>query len=1040
MSEPALRSFPSGAIERSLEALRVTKPSPEDEALQDSRRRLREAAALLVAFDPTTLRPTEPDRTFDTRARVRFLADCAPVEDATAASGWAITSGVRTLTLQGMKASNDEATRRNLRAALDANQERPDTVAQRLVEQVVNGALPALKTLSRDQLVALRAIAEWLSGVLEELPPAYVVARFLGRAELLAPLVRLGGEVFVGRDDEMQRLADHVGALRIDASDGAFTFLLRHSRRLASSVLTGLGGQRRPLFLHGPGGVGKSTLLARFILSHAADEDISLPFAVLDVDRPAVEPLRPLTFLIEALSQLQLQLDRLQEPASALSASILDSMDGQETSALESIQDDTPELIERFARLVVPQLGDCPLLFVVDTFEEVQFLGEEVVGIVFRFLTELQRVIPQARIVISGRVVPEGQSVYQVELSDLPTAKAEELVSTVIAQQTGTAPAADVARAVVGEVGSNPMVLRLAARLAAEQDFEALRDAAGRNWLRRVRNEAQQARLFGRILGHLHGPGLNDLTFPGILVRRLTADVIRDVLAVPCNLNMSDPTTADDLIKRLRKEVSLVTYDAADGSLRYKPEIRRAMLEAMDEATVPQDTQHDINDRAVLYWSGRSGPIARAEELYHRLRLDQPRDILDERWSADAASLLRGAFGELPPAAETWLANKMGVTLDRGLRAQTDQADWEMQAARAAQRLLESGQPEPALKAMRERSERREGSPLYALEGRALYALDRLDEAQSRLNAGLDAAERIGDVPAEVELRLLLALIFERLDRLDDADREARAAASSAMTAGLRDPSLRAEIRLLRLERLRDSEIEPDARREVARRLGNAEYRPLRNDSALLRDAAAELGDVDAALLDIALTTIGPDVLRGASRPLLERLLAKSANMSEAEIRSAIEANSRRLAQLIIRNFSPQRVNGQQDLIGDVVLAFREACDRAVQRRKVPGSSDSRLSKASRMLSGSELRRLDDLIIRYFPRQELARILDLYLSRRIDEYARGDQPHQQAVVELLMAANTEGWWPDLLDALRKANPNPELLRALDELSRHQLQA
>ena len=62
-----------------------------------------------------------------------------------------------------------------------------------------------------------------------------------------------------------------------------------------------------PLFVFGPGGVGKSTLVARFVLVHVEADD--LPIAYLDIDRPMIRPEHPQTLLLDAIGQLQPQLD-----------------------------------------------------------------------------------------------------------------------------------------------------------------------------------------------------------------------------------------------------------------------------------------------------------------------------------------------------------------------------------------------------------------------------------------------------------------------------------------------------------------------------------------------------------------------------------------------------------------------------------------------------------------------------------------------------------------------------------------------------------
>src|SRR6185312_15760758 len=66
--------------------------------------------------------------------------------------------------------------------------------------------------------------------------------------------------------------------------------------------------ERPPLFINGPGGCGKSTLIGKFILNHVTVEQGSrFPFAYLDFDRVGLLPEEPITLLFEIMRQLAIQ-------------------------------------------------------------------------------------------------------------------------------------------------------------------------------------------------------------------------------------------------------------------------------------------------------------------------------------------------------------------------------------------------------------------------------------------------------------------------------------------------------------------------------------------------------------------------------------------------------------------------------------------------------------------------------------------------------------------------------------------------------------
>jgi len=80
-----------------------------------------------------------------------------------------------------------------------------------------------------------------------------------------------------------------------------------------------------PMVIYGPGGIGKSTLLAKFILEHAEaaqqkKEGEVFSWIYLDFDRPVVMAEGPASLLFEAVYQLETQFEDLRESGSKLPA------------------------------------------------------------------------------------------------------------------------------------------------------------------------------------------------------------------------------------------------------------------------------------------------------------------------------------------------------------------------------------------------------------------------------------------------------------------------------------------------------------------------------------------------------------------------------------------------------------------------------------------------------------------------------------------------------------------------------------------------
>src|SRR5207302_5892729 len=93
--------------------------------------------------------------------------------------------------------------------------------------------------------------------------------------------------------------------------------------------------------------------------------------------------------------------------------------------------------------------------------------------------------------------------------------------------------------------------------------------------------ELRRAVLYDRFLSHIEDSRVQRLAHPGLVLRRVTADLVRLVLAGPCGLGEIDATTATELIEKLADEIWLVRR-TPDG-LRHQPDVRRAMLRMMSE-------------------------------------------------------------------------------------------------------------------------------------------------------------------------------------------------------------------------------------------------------------------------------------------------------------------------------------------------------------------------------------------------------------------------------------------------------------------------
>jgi len=461
----------------------------------------RAAAAMLASFELEGLRPFQGDPSPE--VRTQLLVECDVFSSDRGHSRWSLRTQVRQTTLLRLFENGW------LDAALRANPTRDDSPTQRMFEQCidVSGSPPPLPHTLEDA-AAMLEVSYWLQAVPQlwgRIPPRDSIREVIAREQLLEPFRSLVGDHFAGRIAELATLSDYVGVL--DAS-GLGEKLVRVFEYVFSIT------ERPPLFVVGPGGSGKSTLIAKFVLDHAETAaHAQFPFAYLDFDRMALRPEEPVTLLLDAMRQLAIQYpeatksykEKLSEWTTYVSpqqeeqagvaeedvseASVGDSMISApsaekepatvESSLVPSSEDGTEampalgpserlDLLQQFANFVQglqPNETNKPLLLVLDTFEEVQFRSSASEDDVFDFLSQLQPLIPRLRTVICGRteIVSTQFKVRELKLEnfDEPAAVAFLMHQGVKDEK--------LAKTIYGQVKGSPLVLQLAADLARKE-------------------------------------------------------------------------------------------------------------------------------------------------------------------------------------------------------------------------------------------------------------------------------------------------------------------------------------------------------------------------------------------------------------------------------------------------------------------------------------------------------------------------------------------------------------------------------------------
>ncbi len=837
--------YPTGEISKRLNALKEAQVTSQPYI--DKLEPYRQAASVMVAINPATINPV--GSVGDECSGVGLLQELipSPYSQCREAFPFTLSVAARKSALKSL------STRKAIMSAIDVNPIRPDTVLQNTFIKIIQGSKFDISQLKAVELAAYATVTDWLEGtdLAEDMPSIEMLRQRINRQRDQDKLLSISGDSFTGREKEIKTVLGHI-----------------------------VSNEPRILFVSGLGGVGKSALLSKVLLSWLETKDkigsSQNSWVRIDLDHSLVEPERPSTLLREAATQLARQhpdfitiLDDFINDAAKTEARI-DYSKMEANSSMDWSQTGLERLTGEFIRIL--NLGiNAPnnrLVFWVDTFEEAQFLGKSVVVKLLNFIVGLLHNAPNIRLILSGRtqlepgVFPDFRLDY-LPLGDLPSNAACTLLGMLVRKVNIKQHEIDntvIARA-VKKLGGNPLTLQLAARVIAAEGKQSLIN------LRKMKQEVLQRQLYSRILEHIHNPDLQKLALPGLVVRQITTSVIIEVLAVPCGLGQINENKAQQLMEEFGKEITLVDEDPENKSLRYRQDIRQLTLSAMPREMNPVIRQ--IDELAVEFWQKRSGVSARAEEIYHRLRLKHPTSQLSQCWDRAAAPLLRSTLDELPvnSAQRIWLSGMLNALVDESSLVMAAQTEWEQQAAIEVQRYLVDGDPKKAIDILQKRSKRIPGSKLYAIESRAYLFLGDSKKAISNAWIGITASrEEHKDIA--VDLALLVAFINERNQKFQEAFEAADTAFEIANLSGKPILKLSSGLRRIRLQRVSKLLVQQTITKapfiELAKSIGP--YIVMSSPS-LLRELAAELGQDE------------PEFIRWASDKLLEELLQPMSNV-----------------------------------------------------------------------------------------------------------------------------------------------------------------
>jgi hypothetical protein len=626
-----------------------------------ARHRLVDLAAMRRAPEQPPVTPAAADELLE--AAVRWEIDPSELEPGTVAQleplvvepssdTWALPATERISLLRA--APSVEALR-------DARGPAPvPGIGQVVIDRILKGPPFSLEDVPEGELPYWLQATDWFAGVVPALPTPDDVRLALERKRMRSRLEAIGGEGFRGRADELATL----NAWYRDPAAG-------------------------PMVLSGIGGVGKSALVARFVLQ-LPEDTLQL---WLDFDRADLAP-------DDAASVLRVIFEQLATQHPGVVAPVIDATTWQGT-------------ITQLGKAVGPALaGAPPPLLVLDGFEVAQHAIQH--REIWHLLEQLLPQVPGVRVLVSGRAPVTGLTLSGREAKALHLEGLSQPEATAWLLDNGFEDSRVAAR--VAEITRGvPLALRLAARWRAEGgDPAELPEGEAPQWM-------IDGFLYDRILDRVVNQRLKKLASDALVLRRVTAEMIPAVLGDSAPVDVP----ADEVFEALAREMALVG-DGTEGHgldfprlvlpgtavLQLRPEVRSATLQLL--ATDKPARVREIDERAAA-WYAKQDPddiVNAAELVYHRLRLGDL-DGAALAWRDGCAPLLLYAEDELPDkAARDWLLNRTKVPAS----GPTEQLAWERDACDRLQALLLRGVLPSVDSVLAERTERSPGSALIVYD------------------------------------------------------------------------------------------------------------------------------------------------------------------------------------------------------------------------------------------------------------------------------------------------------------------------------------
>lgn len=538
---------------------------------------------------------------------------------------------------------------------------------------------------------------------------------------------------FAGRKEEYNKLKSYVDWL---PATGLKDNLISGFRNLIN------WHDKKPMLITGIGGIGKSTLISKFILDHVSTvrNEQKLPFIYIDFDLIGFSISEPLNIFIEALRQLSLQFPHHRKVFQEVSAYIANNISQGSSIKMSSSEGSRSVMLDEIKSFLPNYESDLstiktPILVVFDSFEELQYRANRTE--LLNFFTTIRQVaehLPRIRPVFIGRAgIDENRVNTSFEEVILTSFDAES--ADAILQMYGISDA-EVRKQIFNHFGGNPLTLQLAAKSVLNQDL-SITKVKTKNLFSRVEESKIQEQLVSRMLDHIHDPNARKISMPGMMIRKINPDVIQHVLAEPCGLGSINDVEATAIYYSLEKEAFLLSKQHHHKEFAFRQDLRLA-CEKIIEQKFPEQVAK-IHAKAIEYYQNETAPENVAEYYFHWLKSGNDPTQLTKETYLDIRMYLENSIHELPDTAQLYINQLIGGGVKQQIIDESELLAWEsyygsviLEAFRGELVQLQQFREE-----LSKRKERTYTTQLSLVEATLYQRLGELDQSNAIIDAAL---------------------------------------------------------------------------------------------------------------------------------------------------------------------------------------------------------------------------------------------------------------------------------------------------------------